>query len=187
MHSSAASIASHLSAAHIASVTYDARLSDAGLNYRIDEIALMVDSTSQLGKLTDQLQRLHGWSRFNQARDAVVTGPIRSKYEVEYTFFKHPERNYRLEVMRLMRGVSPLHMAFDTVLDSAGCVLVHASFKCEDEETYAYSRQHMQEMGYLEAQRCESTYGRFGYWTTANPVPQAVPYLKPRVNLRDAA
>jgi hypothetical protein len=153
----------------------------------IDEIALLVGDNSQHDQLDALLCRDFGWERFNTATDNVKTQPIRSGYSVEYTFYRHPNREWRLEVMRLTTGVSPLHAAVPLPLARAVCTPVHASFKCADEETYAVARYALGEMGYVEAQRCDSTYGRFSYFTTLGVTPCRVPYLKPRVNLRDAS
>lgn len=152
--------------------------------YEVDEIALLVEGEAELRQLWTALAAL-GWTQFNQARDAVKTSPILSKYEVSYTFFSHPDKPWRLEVMRLLNGYSPLHGAIARPLGSAPCVPVHASFKVAAEEFYAYAREDLDELGMFEAQRCDSTYGRFSYWTNLDQ-SDAVPYLKPRVNLRDA-
>lgn len=153
---------------------------------KIDEIALLVGDTGQLAELDQLLALKFGWERFNIATDNVKTQPIRSAYSVEYHFYRHPAHDYRLEVMRLSSGISPLHAAIPKPLNRQVCEPVHASFKCPDEETYAAARFGLVEAGMVEAQRCDSTYGRFSYFTTLG-TPLRVPYLKPRVNLRDAS
>lgn len=150
----------------------------------IDEIALNVETQPELIALAQCLKDL-GWAQFNRARDNVRTSPIPSRYEVEYHFFEHLDKPWRLEVMKMTSGYSPLHGALARPVGGALCVPVHASFKVPDEERYAYAREDLSEMGLFEAQRCDSTYGRFSYWTNLDQ-SEKVPYLKPRVNLRDA-
>jgi len=152
--------------------------------YMIDEIALLVEGEGELRQLWTALTAL-GWEQFNQARDDVKTAPIPSRYSVQYTFFQHVDRPWRLEVMQLLSGYSPLHGAIAKPIGGTPCVPVHASFKVAAEEFYAYAREDLDGMGLFEAQRCDSTYGRFSYWTRLDQ-SDAVPYLKPRVNLRDA-
>lgn len=151
----------------------------------IDEIALLVESEPDLRTLARVLPG-EGWEQFNEARDVVRTGPIASRYEVQYTFFRHPDKPWRLEVMKIVGGVSPLHEAIRPPLGGELCVPVHASFKTADEEQYAHAVGVLQEGGFELAQRCDSTYGRFSYWINVGRVNR-VPYLKPRVNLRDSA
>lgn len=151
----------------------------------IDEIALLVDTQTHADELLRCLPEL-GWERFNDAVDRVRTSPIPSVYRVKYVFFQHPEKSWRLEVMQMLEGYSPLHGAIVQPVGGALCVPVHASFKTADEEQYAYAVSTLAESGgYLMAQRCDSTYGRFSYWTALDRADR-VPYLKPRVNLRDA-
>lgn len=157
-----------------------------GLGVNIDEIALLVSDNSQLEHLDMILCRNMGWEKFNTAHDAVKTAPIRSSYTVEYHFFRHPDVAWRLEVMRLSSGVSPLHSAIPLPLARQVAVPVHASFKTPNEEQYAYARGHLENQGFSLAQQCDSTYGRFSYFTTLGLPVNRVPYVKPRVNLRDA-
>lgn len=162
-------------------------LSAIGGDYSIDEIALLVGDNSQLETLDHILSRDLGWEKFNTAHDSVKTEPIRSGYTVEYHFFRHPMHSWRLEVMRLSSGVSPLHAAIPLPLARQICEPVHASFKCPDEETYTVARFELSQGGFWMAQQCLSTYGRFSYYTRLGLPVDRVPYLKPRVNLRDEA
>jgi len=164
---------------------YDAILGYLGGHHRIDEIALLVTDTAQLDMLDGLLQNEFGWERFNKANDSVRTAPIRSGYTVEYTFYRCQEVPWRLEVMRLTSGISPLHSAIPLPLMAQVCTPVHASFKCADEESYAVARYELDDRGWFLAQQCDSTYGRFSYYTKIGSAPSRVPYLKPRANLRD--
>ena len=153
--------------------------------YLIDEFALLVSDSNQLEQLDTILCLAFGWERFNVANDNVKTAPIRSAYSVEYHFYRHPDRDYRLEIMRLTSGISPLHAAIPLPLARQVCTPVHASFKTTNEEQYAYARNYIEGLGYSEAQRCDSNYGRFSYFVKEGMFVDRVPYLKPRVNLRD--
>lgn len=153
--------------------------------YTIDEFALLVHDNINQQLLDEHLCRDQNWERFNVATDNVHTGPIRSGYSVEYFFYRHPDHAYRLEIMRLTSGVSPLHAPIGRPSRGHVALPVHASFKVDSEEAYAYARSFLgEELRYTEAQRCDSTYGRFSYWTPGG-LPELVPYVKPRVNLRD--
>jgi len=175
------SVARTLEALDAEEARYNGQLEAA---HHIDEFALLVVDPNSLRRLTDILFTF-GWQQFNEATDYVKTGPIRSAYSVGYYFFKNPEKAYRLEVMRMIDGVSPLHAAIPTPMSRQVCTPVHASFKCQDEETYAVARYMLDENGYTLAQQCESTYGRFSYFTELSQLAPRVPYLKPRVNTRD--
>lgn len=164
---------------------YNAVLEGMSGGHAIDEVALLVGDASQLNLLDGLLTIQFGWDRFNIAHDNVKTQPIRSAYSVEYHFYRKPGVDYRLEVMRLSGGVSPLHAAIPLPLSRAVCTPVHASFKCDGEEEYALARWELDGEGYVQAQRCDSAYGRFSYYTNLSNTPDRVPYLKPRVNLRD--
>lgn len=181
----AQSVQRELNAAGDAAERYNLMLEPLGAT--VDEIALLVGDSGQLDQLDKMLSLDFGWERFNVANDEVKTQPIRSAYEVEYHFFRKPGVSYRLEVMRIRSGISPLHVAIPLPLARQVCTLVHASFRCPDELEYAASRFFLEDSaGMVEAQRCDSTYGRFSYFTDLKMPGRRVPYLKPRVNLRDA-
>lgn len=157
----------------------------------IDELAIMVHDEHQEYHLIEQLVRVGGWQLFNAAVDDVSTYPIGSDYKVHYTFLKHPDRGYRLEVMRLMEGLSPLHAILNDRAINVGFgrpILVHASFKVESIGALGNAEDQLLNGGYMLAQGCRSTYGAFAYYvpTQDNDGDLSV-YLKPRVNLRDAS
>ena len=155
--------------------------------YLIDEVALMVESAVQLRGLYEELENL-GWRNFNEARDIVRTNPIQSQYAVRYHFFGNPDVPWRLEVMQMEEGVSPLHSALAPATDLEVCRLVHASFKVDSSASYGIVRSLLSQSPdrLVECQRCESTYGRFSYWRPSERNDLFVSYLKPRVNLRDS-
>lgn len=157
-----------------------------------DEVAILVTTIQRRYTIEGELER-DGWEHFNEAEDMVYTNPFGTRYSVEYHFLRHPDRAYRLEVMQLARGVSPLHHSLNHVARSYMMMpVVHLSFKppakwVEEFGTrgaYALTVDYLQEKGGLvHAQTCQSTYGVFSYWIPCQSEYQL--YLKPRVNLRD--
>lgn len=162
----------------VANLCNDTVLRDEG---RVDEIAYLVRSEIDSVAFLNYLRDL-GWEWKNRARDTVFTFPIRSSYEIRYDFLENPLFDFRLEIMLVTNGFSPLHSA----LPARHWQPVHASYKVDSEISYAITRIHLEGEGYFLAQQCDSTYGRFSYWTPVNSPMLSVPYLKPRVNLRDS-
>lgn len=162
--------------------------------YRIDEIAYQFNTLEDLDAFTVEAVCHDGCLLFNAANDHVHTLPMRTCYGVAYRFFTIPMEylpeqlgEVRIEAMLQTSGLSPLHLAGMWSVHGRP-LAVHASFKCVNEEQYAAVCHRLRQQGWESPQRCESSYGRFSYWT---PVDRAkyedLPfmYLKPRVNLRD--
>lgn len=177
---------------------YDGILGELGFVQGVDEIAILLPSASAATEFVTQMVREDGVMLFNTASDHVHTSPLKTCYNVDYNFLTVPMatgRPLRIEVMALTSGVSPLHYAalHEMHYDGSALSLIHASFKVDDEDDYATAVHRLRERGWEAAQRCESTYGRFSYWTPLDDsgfgdMPdECPPYLKPRVNLRDAA
>jgi len=163
-----------------------------GASYRIDEMAVMLGNHHDAMILITTLIELEGFELFNAAKDIVATTPIPSRYAVQYWFVRTPW-DFRIEVMTLGEGFSPIHSALEQQLrmQNHGVGAVHASFKVPDEEQYAMAVHHLQKNGYALQQHCKSDYGRFSYFgpvvdyeaeedETINPWT-----IKPRMNLRD--
>ena len=176
---------------------------------KFDEAAIMVPSYYHLGKLASALEKA-GWAQFNNAKDLVFTNPFSTRYFVEYVFFRHPEKEYRLEVMMMAEGeedgqpgFSPLHAALWQNGERpahAGHTMFpvpHLSFKPVrivlpesrglQKETagraYGRSINHLRDQGFIHAQSCQSTYGMFGYYLHQDSIYPL--YVKPRINVRD--
>ena len=157
-----------------------------GPNITIDEMALIFPSVSVLASWVRRLVARPGYELFNVAHDTVKASPIPAKYEVEYWFLRTPF-DYRLELMAVNNGYSPIHSAIQLVpnADSLDIVVpVHASFKVADSMAYASANRTLQREGWECAQKCDSSYGLFSYWML-NPDEEDGWFLKPRVNLRD--
>jgi hypothetical protein len=159
-----------------------------------DEAAIMVPNTDARQGLAAELL-MAGWENFNHAADLVFTNPLDTRYAVEYTFFRHPQKPYRLEVMLLgqptqdgQTGFSPLHQALwhegktPPWASQAELPIPHLSYKVPY-LTGAQAVDRLKDQGFIIAQACQSTYGRFWY-TIKNDAKRKI-YLKPRVNLRD--
>jgi len=167
-----------------------------------DEAAIMVPNRAVEERLCNELT-LGGWQEFNSAYDLVHTSPFGTRYIVTYKFYRHPAVPWRLEVMRLghkatgdgLAGFSPLHQALWTDGDTpawedwAELPVPHLSFKPVGQDAGRAARRaldHMRnEMGFLLAQGCQSTYGEFWYLLHQDAPRQL--YIKPRINRRDGA
>jgi hypothetical protein len=160
----------------------------------IDEVSVLDtrssgDTASRLA-FTKHMVGQPGVELFNTARDEVQCFPIPARYSVDYDFYRTPY-SWRLEVMRFNEstGVSPLHRTYlpTTRRQGSDMHVVHLSFKCIDEDEYEKCLLLLASDGYACAQQCESTYGRFSYWTTiekTGPLRKHGVWLKPRVNLQ---
>jgi hypothetical protein len=159
-----------------------------GADAHIDEMAVMFRDPGELRNFVEAAVRVPGVTLFNTAHDSVSTQPIPGRYDVHYWFLSMPQENgeqpWRLEVMFAHPG-SPLHDSLRRQMTrETPLMLVHASFKCPDEEAYASAVHTLARNNYEMLQRCESTYGRFSYWLTDEVTDQGL-LLKPRINLRD--
>lgn len=156
-----------------------------GLDYVIDEIALMWDEEDRMRRWISSAVAEDGVVLFNRAMDRVNTFPISSRYHVEYNFLSIEDKPYRVEAMCIQHGVSPLHAAHGSDCHSRP-LAVHLSFKVESESEYSKALSALAEAGCILAQSCKSDYGVFSYWKVPHLFESGYLYLKPRINLRDA-
>lgn len=154
-----------------------------GAECDIDEMAMLFGSGHMLALFVGLAVRQEGYTLFNTADDVVETYPLRSGYRAHYWFLTTPH-GYRLELMNAEPG-SPLHDNMLRQMTESDAAPVHASFKVDSEVNYAIANGTLQQGGYECVQRCNSAYGRFGYWQHSGNEGPAEWYLKPRVNLRD--
>lgn len=166
-------------------ITYSEKLRAVfGTTYIIDEMALLFPDEVGLARWVKRVVSRDGYHLFNVAMDKVNTHPIPSNYDVSYWFISTPF-DYRLELMTIEKGYSPLHSAIDVCPVPEQVVIpMHASFKVPDEEAYASANATLLRNGWECAQKCASTYGTFSYWTEEKFDGW---FIKPRVNLRDAS
>lgn len=167
-----------------------------GERYIVDEVAVMFDSFAEdnLNAFIKEAVAEPGVKLFNSAWDHVETHPIPSEYWVEYNFLEVEDLGMRVEVMRIDRGISPLHESLaagvynPTVqgMETTGPKVVHFSFKVPNLEEYNKVCYRLrEELGAVQVQGCTSDYGRFGYYRVSEFGHNT--YIKPRVNLRDPA
>jgi len=168
----------------------------------IDELALMFFERDHLFNWITAAVQEPGVRLFNHSADTVHTQPFRTHYQVEYWFLASLDRGYRLELMLLGDGFSPLHhhmqhdLSHEVEVDEGvyetqynAPVAVHVSSKTDGPANYANVCGDLADMDELEyLQFCRSDYGHFSYWRV-NPLwtsDLGPVYFKPRVNLRDS-
>jgi hypothetical protein len=163
-------------------------------DYKIDEVALLYTSEDEANKDTIALTMVDTVQVFNYARDHVHTRPLENCYDVTYRFIQNALYPWRMEVMSLDSGHSPLHesMIADGAASEDSPGIVHASFKVGNKEAYDEVITQMSEStDWVLGQACQSTYGNFSYWRyvggeEGGSGPLSV-WIKPRVNVRDGA
>jgi len=152
----------------------------------IDEIALIFEEKWELYDFVQWAVRT-GYDHFNGASDNVACTWLdhdRSyEYEVRYEFLRVVPEDWRIEAMRVVKGISPLHSSH-LVAHGSGSI-VHASYKVEDEDLLDNDIFVLRSLGWSIVQACESSYGKFTYMRN-HLLPDGL-YLKPRVNTRDSA
>lgn len=153
----------------------------------VDELALLVPNREMAAQFIMRAVQEGRCSYFASSDDTVHTEPLGTKYDVTYHFLSLPRRPYRLEVMHVNGGHSPLHDAVSRGPGGYDSIpVVHASFKPvfepDTENGYDDARELLWRKGFRPSQECESDYGRFGYWRKPGA---PLLFLKPRVNLRD--
>jgi len=159
----------------------------------IDEVAVLWDTEEALEAFVDWCKGANGADHFNSVpRDRMIrlgeeTSPAmqlpREEFNVRFEFLRLPGKDWRIEALCMLDGIAPLHSA---ALErfGPGCV-VHASFKAKDREAYKRIKGELEHdegpfKAVPKAAEYMNSYGIFAYYGTGQ-----VPYLKPRVNLRD--
>jgi len=150
----------------------------------IDEVALLVPDANSAGVYIFDAVLKDGVEHFNASEDRVSTRPFNNEYRVRYDFLRIEGRQYRLEVMHLTDGISPIHAAlYQQSWTNNEPVTVHVSFKCPSEASYRMACGLLRDqMAMVEAQSCEADYGVFSYWRS--DITDL--YVKPRFNRRSA-
>lgn len=158
----------------------------------IDEVSILFKHATEMAHFVRYASGA-GWNHFNTAEDTVqavrdfntmteadvppVLPPI---YTVQYKFLQMPGFQWRLECMCIMSGDAPVHRMLKNH------EIAHVSFKCIDHAHYDHMKAVL--AGVTTGPRTTlqmvdeftSGYGRFAYFGGYPP------YVKPRVNLRDA-
>lgn len=171
----------------------------------IDEVSVLFASNDELMRFVDYAKSV-GMDNFNTVyRDTMVqlqgnsehhvpnmAGPA---FDVRFEFLRSPGAVWRIEAMAVLDGKAPLHkraLASAHELGAGRMTLIHVSWKCETPGAYerckealanpdqAVSEGRAEPVGAVPLMaEYQNSYGRFSYFGTR------VPYLKPRVNLRD--
>lgn len=153
----------------------------------VDEIAMMFSNEKDADEAALSFTMASTANVFNVATDHVHTGPHSTHYDVAYRFVQNGLYDWRVEMMSLTSGFSPLHEAF--MNKTAGFdegEPVHLSWKCNSEEGYQDTIDYLHHSDdYVFAQSCRSEYGLFSYWRPMGTDLDV--FLKPRVNTRDDA
>lgn len=153
----------------------------------INELAILTPNHDCAMRVIESMVGQNG-TYFNNSLDFVETQPFGTEYRVKYHFVQLFGSAYRVEIMHLIGGHSPLHTVLAAATGEHTFPIVHASWKPpagEATEDYFDECKRLRVGGYNEVQACESSYGQFGYWRPRGVQEHNI-YLKPRVNSRDA-
>jgi hypothetical protein len=152
-------------------------------NRHIDEMSIYFRNEAWLDELVRTCEQTGHVDHFNSTTD-IVQQMIDGKYTedsasfgVRFEFLQHDKLDYRCEAMYIKDGWSPVH----NVLRDGD--IAHASFKCQDTADYSMVCLELVGKGYKQLAEFRNGYGLFSYFVTEFAGP---PYIKPRVNLRDA-
>lgn len=153
-----------------------------GARYDIDEIAVWFPTDTMAMTTITALVQFAKFEMFAAASDIVRVGKFDCEYAAQYWFLRKEGFPYRLELMTKTGGFSPFH---DMLAHGAegSCVVAHASFKVPEEESYASAVHNLRAANYTSLMMCDSTYGKFGYFSDDD----ANAPIKPRLNRRDSA
>jgi hypothetical protein len=156
---------------------------DLHLRYVIDEIAVVFDTQSGLTEFVNECKAF-GMSHFNSvSSDVMRRQDGDQEFLVRFEFLRMPGWDWRIEAMCVLGGSAPLH---EVHLARHGTrSIIHASFKGfaggDADEYEDMKRLTESELGPFKAEY-RNSYGMFSYFDQGPDLP----YLKPRVNLRDA-
>lgn len=146
----------------------------------VDEVAICFPSVKTLVDFVEEAKR-NNLDHFNSVpydtmRRQDIAG---QKFGVRFEFLKYRELPWRIEAMCVVDGHAPLHQA--ALGESFLPVVIHLSYKMNSLHDYQEDVRRLRSETGMEAEYSNS-YGIFSYWPGPNG---GVPYIKPRVNLRD--
>lgn len=154
---------------------------DLGEIFRIDEIALLWNDPAELDSFLQWAVAVGGFNNtFSVSQDTMTREDNIGSFDVRFEFLTIPGTDWRIEAMCPLSGDFPLHNRHLKLLGN-GCV-VHASFKLPTDELYFDSWEWLGEAGFVKLAEYQNSYGWFSYWDHF----EALFYVKPRVNRRDA-
>jgi hypothetical protein len=144
------------------------------LPMRVDEVSILFKHNTELdGFVRYCVSR--DLEHFNGVRDTChnewASDP--NTFQVRFEFLRYPGADWRIEAMCVNSGFAPLHERL------RNHSMPHVSFKCLDTMHYDHINKVL--TGILPWQGSyRNSYGAFSYFGAY------APYIKPRVNLRDA-
>jgi len=155
---------------------------DTGMAF--DEVALLFHSSAALDKFV-RVASVH-MDNFNSVPCDVMRRQDKygDHFQVRFEFFRpwsyvtEDEQPWRIEAMCVLEGEAPLHAQAMRVSDDLP-VVIHLSYKCHTLDAYSAEVRALRSGQPMRAEY-QNSYGVFSYWG------DGAPYLKPRVNLRDA-
>lgn len=172
-------------------------IDDARATYRsADEVSLLFANEVELDYFVEWVRDERNFliQNFNSTSDTMTREDKDESFVVRFEFCRLREEggeaDWRIEAMCIVSGKAPLHER--ALFEHGNGVVVHISWKHQLESVYeCYLDPDVQALVKGKPQVVAgnpdhfcaaygNSYGRFSYWGS-------LPYLKPRVNLRDQA
>lgn len=154
-------------------------LSCEGIPAKVDEMAILFATQAELAEFVRTAQT-QGVDRFNHVpSDLMLRMDTEQEFMVRFEFLRTmANAPWRVEAMTVLGGMAPLHAMALSRNEGQPCI-IHASYKLPSLDEY---ERHKRLLG-MENMRAEYTnsYGRFAYFDVAPHMP----FIKPRVNMRD--
>jgi hypothetical protein len=155
---------------------------------QMDEASLLFHTEGELEEFVEWAKG-SGLHHFNSVPlDGMIRqgmGFVDESFLVRFEFLRLHGASWRIEAMYIPEGVAPLHREYERQ-NGSPCV-VHVSFKCEDFWRYEKMKRVLANEDVAPALKEEAeyrnSYGMFSYWSSKSG---PMPYIKPRVNLRDS-
>lgn len=146
----------------------------------VDEVAICFPTLPDLVDFVEEATR-NGLEHFNSVPYDTMKRQDRlgESFGVRFEFLRYADDPWRIEAMCVIDGHAPLHRA--ALHREQSAVVIHMSYKMATLHDYQEEVRRLRSEVQMEAEYANS-YGIFSYWPGPNG---RVPYVKPRVNLRD--
>lgn len=149
----------------------------------IDEMSIYFkneEDLQELIRLTDSALYVQHFDSQLDIVQQMIDGKFTddsASFGVRFEFFQEMGTHYRCEAMFITDGWSPVHN------ELRHGEIAHASFKCKDQSDYSMACLELVQKNFKQIAEFRNSYGLFSYFTAEF---DGAPYIKPRVNLRDA-
>lgn len=157
-------------------------------NPGVDEVALLFHSSVALDAFLGAIPG--GVEKFNSVPcDVMKRQDMLGSFQVRFEFLRfvpeHPlhfltDAPWRIEAMCVLEGDAPLHRQKISMSEELPCVM-HWSYKLPTLDAYQGAVRAHRAAGQTMRAEYSNSYGMFSYFGS-----NGAPYVKPRVNLRDA-